>query len=251
MKRKIVIIDENKCNGCGECIPNCQEGAIQLIGGKAKLLAEKYCDGLGACLGTCPMDAIIVEEREVSEDFDEKAVKKHLESQGKKFVPVAEQVRPLHAGGHASGVCPSSATRTFHREAESAASSAPTAEMKSELMHWPVQLCLVAPSAPFLQNSHLLIAADCVPFAYANFHQRFLKDKALLIGCPKLDDIEFYREKLTEIFKHSNIKKVSIVHMEVPCCFGLESAVKQAIQESGKDVPFERVIVSVDGNIRQ
>ena len=262
MIRKLVKIDEDKCNGCGQCVPSCHEGAIQLINGKAKLTAEKYCDGLGDCLGTCPVDAITVLERETSEDFNEEAVKIHLAGMGKKFIPRNELQNPekihsnnfAHASGsahsHGNTACPSAATRSFKREPVEKHAATETAEQRSELTHWPVQLCLVSPSAPFLQNADLLISADCVPFAYAGFHQKFLKDKALLIGCPKLDDAGFYREKLTEIFRNCNVKKISLVHMEVPCCFGLEAIIKEALKESGKDIPLERVVVTLDGNLR-
>ena len=262
MIRKLIKIDEDKCNGCGQCVPSCHEGAIQLINGKAKLTAEKYCDGLGDCLGTCPMDAITVSEQEASEDFNEEAVKVHLAGMGRKFIPRSE-LKPLqgtldnpmhHAPGtmhlHGGTACPSAAMKSFKREPDEKHATTETAEQISELTHWPVQLCLVSSSAPFLQNADLLISADCVPFAYAGFHKKFLKGKTLLIGCPKLDDADLYREKLTEIFRQCNIRRISLAHMEVPCCFGLEAIIKEALKASGKDIPLEKVIVTLDGNLR-
>jgi len=247
MKRKIVIIDEDKCTGCGDCIPKCHEGALQIINGKAKLVAEKFCDGIGDCLGTCSFDAIRVEEREVSEDYDEEEVKKHLESMGRKFVPRSNQNKEK-SNSHSHGGCPSALSRQINRD-PSPSSSDSKADEASQLTNWPVQISLAAPQAPYFNNSHVLIAADCVPFAYAGFHSKFLKGKILLIGCPKLDDAQFYREKLSEIFKKNDVKKVSIAHMEVPCCFSLEQIVNDAIRESGKDLSIERTVVSVDGKI--
>ncbi len=247
MKRKIVIIDEEKCTGCGDCIPKCHEGALQIINGKAKLVAEKFCDGIGDCLGSCSFDAIRVEEEEVSEDYNEEAVKTHLESMGRKFTPrKKESTSKSH--DHSHGGCPSALSRQINRDSNDDSTSSETNET-SQLKNWPVQICLAAPQAPYFNNAHILIAADCVPFAYAGFHGKFLKDKILLIGCPKLDDAQFYREKLTEIFKKNNVKKVSIAHMEVPCCFGMEQIVNDAVAHSGKNIPIEKTIISVDGKI--
>lgn len=215
--RKIVRIDEEKCDGCGLCVPACPEGAIQIIDGKARLVSDTYCDGLGACLGHCPKDAITIEERE-AEPFDEEAVQAHLETEH-----------------HIAAACPSAQVMQFKVPA------------KSELAQWPIQLTLVPPQAPYLNNADLLIAADCTPFAYPQFHQDLLKGKTILIGCPKLDDVQFYIEKLAQIFSHNNIASVTVAHMEVPCCFGLTYIVKEALSQAGKDIPVEDITISIRG----
>ena len=230
--RKIVKIDEEKCNGCGLCVPACVEGALQIIDGKARLVSEQYCDGLGACLGECPQGAITIEERE-AEEFDEAAVEHHLSS--KKQAQVADK---LPCG------CPSAAVAQFERQTTSQVAEA---RVESRLRHWPVQLTLVPPSAPFLKKADLLLAADCVPFAYAGFHQDFLQDHALVVACPKLDDFEAHLNKLTQILQHAEPKSLTVVHMEVPCCFGLVHMAKQAILASGKDIPFKEITVGVKG----
>jgi NAD-dependent dihydropyrimidine dehydrogenase PreA subunit len=196
--RKIVKIDEERCNGCGLCVPNCAEGALQIIDGKVKLVSEKFCDGLGACLGHCPQDAITVIERE-AEDFDEKAVEVHLHKQKEGHSQPQPHPQPVFAG------CPSSRAMHF-KVPEARGESVSTTPVVSQLTQWPVQLKLVPINAPYFQDSDLLIAADCVPFAYPDFHRDFLKGKALVVGCPKLDDVQLYREKLTEIFKENSIK---------------------------------------------
>jgi Pyruvate/2-oxoacid:ferredoxin oxidoreductase delta subunit len=236
--RKIVKIDEDRCNGCGLCIPNCAEGAIQVIDGKAKLLSEKFCDGLGACLGHCPQDAITVIERE-AEDFDEKAVEVHLH---KKEMVTPEPV-PLFVG------CPSSRAMHF-AVPETGKEKEPAIQSTSMLSQWPVQLKLVPVNAPYFQNADLLVAADCVPFAYPDFHRDFIKGRVVVVGCPKLDDIQYYKDKLTEIFKTHSIKSVTVPYMEVPCCFGLVKATEDAIAASGKKVPFKKVKIGVRGDIK-
>ncbi len=229
--RKIVTIDEDKCNGCGECVPNCVEGALQIIDGKAKLVSDAYCDGLGACLGKCPQDAITAEERE-AEEFDEVAAKHHALSGG-------ERERPCG--------CPWSTITQFERQA--GITTAGTAETtQSMLAHWPVQLSLVPPSASFLQGADLLLAADCVAFAYAGFHQDLLKGRALLVACPKLDNFEVHLNKLTQILRQSQVESVTVVHMEVPCCSGLVHLAKQAITASGKDIPLSEITIGIRGN---
>src|SRR4030042_618425 len=236
--RKIVRIDEERCNGCGLCIPNCAEGALQIVDGKAKLMSEKFCDGLGACLGHCPEDAITVIERE-AEDFDEKAVEVHLH----KKEETQPQPQPVFNG------CPSS--RPMHFKVNEIESNREViGSSVSMLSHWPVQLKLVPINAPYFQDADLLIAADCVPFAYANFHQDFLKGKAVVVGCPKLDDIQYYKEKLTEIFKANSIKTVTVLYMEVPCCFGLVKTTEDAIAASGKNIPFKKVKIGIRGDIK-
>ena len=236
-KRKIVKIDEEKCNGCGLCISNCAEGALQVVDGKAKLISDQFCDGLGACLGHCPEDAITVTERE-AEDFDEMAVEDHLH---KKHEP-NPQSAPFTG-------CPSSKPMNF-KVPESRAESTSTALSVSQLTHWPVQLKLVPIHAPYFQDADLLVVADCVPFAYPDFHQDFLRGKAVVVGCPKLDDIKLYKEKLTEIFKSNPIKSVTAPYMEVPCCFGLVKAVEEAIAASGKNIPLKKVKVGIQGDIK-
>ena len=234
--RNIVKIDEEKCNGCGECVPACAEGAIQVIDGKAKLVSEIYCDGLGACLGHCPQDAITIEQRDAN-DFDEEAVKAHLAAE--------YETEPKSAGGF---VCPSTMSRKL-KDKEKSSSPSTSQDMQSELSHWPVQLNLISPQAECFKNADLLITADCVPFAMADFHDKFLKDHSLVIGCPKLDDGQFYIDKLAQIFSVNRLNSLTVVHMEVPCCFGLVQIVKEAIAKSGIDLPFKDVTITLDGKV--
>lgn len=236
--RKIVKIDEEKCTGCGLCIPNCAEGALQIINGKARLISEKFCDGLGACLGHCPEDAITVIERE-AEDFDEKAVEAYFHKQ-KEAQP---KPQPVFAG------CPSSRPMHF-KVPEIRPESGSDAPSVFQLTQWPVQLKLVPINAPYFQDADLLVTADCVPFAYVNFHQDFLKGKAVVVGCPKLDDVRYYKEKLTEIFKANSIKSITVPYMEVPCCFGLVKATEDAIASSGKNIPLKKVKIGIQGEIK-
>jgi Pyruvate/2-oxoacid:ferredoxin oxidoreductase delta subunit len=243
--RKIVRIDEEKCNGCGLCIPNCVEGALQIVEGKAKLISDKFCDGLGACLGDCPQDAITVIERE-AEDFDEKAVELYLHKnqKTKSFSEPQPEPQPVQFTG-----CPSSRAMHF-KVPESGMEAGPAIPSISMLSQWPVQLKLVPVNAPYFQNTDLLVVADCVPFAYPNFHQDFLKGKVVVVGCPKLDDIQYYKEKLTEIFKTNPIKSVTVPYMEVPCCFGLVKATEEAIAASGKNIPLKKVKIGIRGQIQ-
>jgi len=234
--RKIVSIDEEKCNGCGACIPACAEGALQIIDGKAKLISEKYCDGLGACLGECPQGAITVEER-VAEEFDEEVTKLHLEKDD-------HHMDELPCG------CPSATVTQFERHETTGATPIEATNQRSMLSHWPVQLTLVPPTAPFLQGSDVVLAADCVPFTYAGFHQEFLKNHSLLVACPKLDDFQAHLNKLTDILRHSSVKSLIVVHMEVPCCSGLIHMVKQAVQLSGKDIPLKEVTIGIKGDLK-
>jgi len=213
MKRNIVFIDEDKCNGCGLCLPNCAEGAIKIIDGKAKLVDDRFCDGLGACLGYCPQDAIAIVERDAPE-FDEHEVKKHLavDFRSEKKTPAGVSQR-----------------------------------QNSELRQWPVQLTLVSPQASYFKDSDLLVAADCVPFAYLHFHSDFLAGKSLIVGCPKLDIVESYVAKLTEILKNNRIKTITLVNMEVPCCFGLQHIVEEAVQRAGKVFPIRQMVITIRG----
>ena len=262
MLRKIVQIDEAKCDGCGECIPSCAEGAIALVNGKARLSADVLCDGLGACLGECPQGAITVIERE-AEAFDEVAVKAHLASQGKVPAPHAAPVSPARprlaimpdAPGPAGG-CPGSAPRTLPRRSLSVVPSAqgpalPAPGAESRLGQWPVQLHLVPVAAPYFRGADLLDAADCVPFAYPRFHDDFLAGKAVVVGCPKLDDLRAYVDKLGRILASNDLRSVTVVRMEVPCCGGISAAARHALAASGKDLPFRDVVVGVDGAIRE
>ena len=234
--RKIVKIDEEKCNGCAACIISCAEGALQIIDGKARLISETYCDGLGACLGECPQDAITIEEREAKE-FDEEAVAQHLQEK--------ESIDDRLPCG-----CPSATVTQFERQAETGAPAREVAESapESRLGHWPVQLTLVPPSAPFLKEADVVLAADCVPFAYAGFHRDFLGDKALLVACPKLDDFQAHQQKLTEVLRQSGLKSLTVVHMEVPCCSGLVHMARQAILASGNVIPFREITIGIKGD---
>ena len=255
--RKIIKIDEEKCTGCGLCIPNCAEGALQIVDGKVKLVKDIYCDGLGACLGHCPEDALTIEEREAPE-FDVEAVEEYLEE--KKKADSKPGVEPQAGGRPFPGPtacpssspmgCPSSRAMQF-KPAESGVEANVGTPSASALSHWPVQLTLVPVNAPYFQNADLLIVADCVPFAYPNLHQDFLKGKAVVVGCPKLDDIEHYREKLTEIFRTNSIKSITLPFMEVPCCFGLVKATEDALRASGKKIPLNKVKVSIRGEIQR
>ncbi len=237
--RSIVKIDQEKCTGCELCIPACAEGALRIVDGKAKLISSKFCDGLGACLGECPQGAITIEERE-AEEFDEKAVEKHLK--GGQAAPPVHSLRPTHQS------CPSAQVMHFRRKLTQTETVNSSKKSESMLCQWPVQLALLPPNASFFENADLLIAADCVPFAYPDFHKAFLKGRALAIGCPKLDNAELYKKKLTEIFKRCNIRSLTVVNMEVPCCFGLFRLVREALDSSGKEIPLIQQIISVKGD---
>jgi len=235
MVRQIIHIDEDKCTGCGICATACHEGAIEIIDGKAKLVRENFCDGFGDCLPGCPTGAITFEEREAPA-YDEAAVK---ESKKKR-----EPVEVRHQ-------CPGSMMRQMNRsnnEKNEGGVVANITQMQSELSNWPVQIKLAPITAPYFDGAKLLIAADCSAYAYASFHQEFMKGKVTLIGCPKLDAID-YSEKLTEIIANNDIQNVTIVRMEVPCCGGLEMAAKKALQSSGKFIPWQVVTISIEGNI--
>lgn len=234
--RKIIEIDDELCDGCGQCVPACAEGAIQVIDGKARLLKERYCDGLGACLGDCPQGALRVVERE-AEEFDEEAVEAHLE--GLDSDPRASDI-PMACG------CPSSQVQAFEPAVASDARSGPT---PSALCQWPVQIQLVPPTAPFLKGADLLVAADCTPFAYADFHRDFVQGKVVLVGCPKFDDVEEYVARFTEIFRSADIRSVTVVVMEVPCCASLPVLLEKAMEKAEKRVPMERVVLSTRGHI--
>jgi len=241
VSRKIIEIDEELCNGCGDCIITCAEGALELVDDKARLVGEKYCDGLGACLGECPTGALQVIDR-VVDDFDEIAVEHRLEelknAEGK-----SQDTLPCG--------CPSIQIRTFAQPSACQKSNTPVthSSVDSTLSTWPVQIRLVPPTAPFLKNADLLVAADCTPVAYPAFHRDFLEGKVVMVGCPKFDDVQSYIEKFTEIFKSAHIRSVTTVFMEVPCCHGLPFIIKKAMEAAGKSIPLEHVIIGVQGQI--
>lgn len=248
MLRKIVKIDQDKCDGCGLCVPSCAEGAIKMINGKAVLAADNLCDGLGACLGECPRDAIQIEERDTDE-FDEAAVEKHLAALGKPAPAHHHPPQQAAAHQHAAGGCPGSRAMSFTRP-QAAAATAAAGSRQSQLAQWPVQLHLVSTTAPYFQGADLLITADCVPVAYAGYHEDFLKGKAVVMGCPKLDDNNFYQQKLTELFSKSDVKSITVLKMEVPCCGGIAVAARQALAASGKQIPYQEVVIGIQGAIK-
>ena len=235
MKRRIIEIDQDKCNGCGACAAACHEGAIAMADGKAKLMRDDYCDGLGDCLPACPTGAISFVEREAAA-YDEAAV---LANKQKKM---QQEGMRLHGG------CPGTRMKTIRQTEPLGAKTASAAVVQSRLSQWPVQIKLVPVNAPYFDGAKLLIAADCTAYAYAAFHERFIRGHITLVGCPKLDSVD-YSEKLTEIIRNNDIRSVTVVRMEVPCCGGLEYAAKKALQNSGKFIPWQVVTISTDGNI--
>ncbi|MCE5197671.1 MAG: 4Fe-4S binding protein [Armatimonadota bacterium] len=237
--RQIIKIDEEKCNGCGLCVSACHEGALQIIDGKAKLVSETYCDGLGACLGECPQGALTFESREADE-FDEAAVAKHL-------APVQVHNHEHKGGGF---VCPSA--KILDRTHQDAPKKSPAAESTpSELRQWPVKLYLVNPHASYFQDADLLLAADCTAFTLGSFHADFLRDRTLVTGCPKFDDVSGYLDKLTDILAYNSIKSITVVQMEVPCCSGLLRLAQMAVTESRKNIPLESVVISLEGEVKE
>ena len=271
-RRKIITIDEHKCNGCALCIPNCPEGAIQVIDQKARLISDLFCDGLGACIGHCPQGAITIEQREAAA-YDENQVMANIVKQGPNVIRAHLRHLQEHnelvylkqakdflkqkeinivldqasgCSGNLGGGCPGSKVVSL-RDKSATNNTSVGQDQKSELTQWPVQLNLVPTHAPYFADAHLLIAADCVPFAYANFHQDLLKGKMLVVGCPKLDDLLLYRQKLEQIFINNEISSVTYAHMEVPCCFGLVSIIKEAINNAGKKIPFEDITITLKG----
>ena len=238
MKRKIITIDEEKCNGCGLCVNACHEGAIELVNGKAKLISESYCDGLGACLPQCPMDAIAIEERE-AEAFDEAYARQHQQDALEKAKP------PIPEEAHTCS-CPGAASRAIERTRTPAvpADAAP----QSQLMQWPCLIKLAPVNAPYFHQANLLVAASCTAYAYANIHSEFMRGRVTLIGCPKLDGVD-YSEKLTAILKANEVKSVTVLRMDVPCCGGIVTAVKNAILQSGELIPWRVITVTTGGRI--
>ncbi len=240
-KRQVIKIDQEKCDGCGMCVPSCAEGAIQIVDGKAQLLADKFCDGLGACLGECPQGALTIEAREAVE-FEGPAPGHEAQPGAAHGAP---QAAPAPAPEPEAFVCPGSRMQQFQRPA-----AAPAAG-DSALSHWPVKLRLVAPKAPFLKGANLLVAADCAPFAAGDFHARFLQGKALVCGCPKFEDTAAQAEKLTAILKENEVREITIVNMEVPCCFGLVQVVRQAMEASGQHPPVTICTLGTAGQVLQ
>jgi len=274
MKRTIIHIDAEKCTGCGACVPNCPEGALKIVNGKATLASEILCDGLGACVGKCPFGAMRVEEREAAEyderkvmqnivTRDDSVIQEHLEhlkvhgqdeylQEAVAFLKEKKKDSPAvtsgHPHAHASG-CPGTRMMQF-KKTSGTGSVEPAGTLQSTLEQWPIQLHLLNPHAPYFTNADLLIAADCVPFAYADFHRKFLKDKKLVILCPKLDNAhQEYLEKLAEIIKANAITSITMVHMEVPCCFGVNSLVEEAVKKSGKNVILKEYTISLQGEL--
>jgi len=231
--RNIVKIDEEKCNGCGQCVSACAEGAIKLVDGKARLVSEVYCDGLGACIGHCPQDAITVEKREAAE-FDEESTKKHL-AQDK----ISQTQNEF--------ICPGMMAKQLREKGKDVESA--QVDVQSQLGHWPVQLKLVSPNAPYFVDADLLLVADCVPFAMGDFHNKFLKNHSVVVGCPKLDDAEFYIEKLAAIIQNNKLNSLMVIHMEVPCCSGLTEIARRAISKNKIEMSFKDVTISLNGNV--
>ena len=243
IRRKIIRIDEEKCDGCGLCVPNCAEGAIQVIAGKARLVSDVYCDGLGACLGECPQGAIAIIERD-AEAFDDEAAREHAGVGAEKHG--AAQVAPR--------ACPGAAVRDLSLPVLPAANQEDRHSCLSEpepsaLTNWPVQLHLVPPNAPFLKNADVLLVADCVPVALPDFHRRFLQGRPVLIGCPKLDNATAYVQKLADMLRVSSIRSLTVVHMEVPCCTGIVRIAEAAVRLSGREVPIDDVTISIRGKV--
>jgi len=273
-KRKIIKIDEDKCTGCELCIPNCPEGALKVIDGKVRLISDLFCDGLGACIGHCPEGAITIEEREAT-PYSERKVMENIVKQGKNVIKahldhlkghgdtkhLMEATEVLkekgihismdeksHTHQHAGGSCPGSKVIDLGKGKKSGARHPAPGTQIPQLGNWPVQITLVPVFAPYFNGADLLVAADCVPFAYAGFHGDLLSGKVLLVGCPKLDDAEYYKKKLTDILKQNDIQSITCAHMEVPCCFGLVNLVKEAIAASGKTIPFKEVTIGIKGD---
>ena len=252
--RKIIKIDEDKCNGCGQCVPNCAEGALQIINGKAKVVKDSYCDGLGACLGHCPQDALEVIERDADEFDEEEAMEFVRKQKQNEQKPTGHHEQGGHHGNmHGQGGCPGSRMRMLKNDEGNEGSKSTVSSddveirIKSQLRQWPVQLSLVPVSAPYFDNADLLITADYVPFAHPNYHLDLLKGRIVLVGCPKLDDVEYYKDKLTQIIEGNNLRSITVAHMEVPCCSGIVRAVDLALEGAHKHIPITKVRVGIDG----
>jgi len=238
--RKIIHIDEELCDGCGQCVPSCAEGTLEIVNGKAKVVSDNLCDGLGACLGECPNGALTIEEREADE-FDEEAVEKRLAT--------LENQKPASEETTMACGCPSSQIMSFNKETSPAGSLDIAPLSESELSHWPVKIRLVPSNAPFLKNADVLVLADCVPAAYPDLHRNLIKGRAVMMGCPKFNDVEMYIDKIEKICRHGGIKRLTTVIMDVPCCSGLHAVVRKAREASGTDIPMEEIIIDRRGNI--
>jgi ferredoxin len=240
--RKIIEIDDELCDGCGQCVPSCAEGALEIVDGKARIVGDKLCDGLGACMGECPTGALKIVERETDE-FDEEAVEKHLAER--------EKQEPAGKGGMPCG-CPSTSIQTFVPAGSGRTADIPTAmgpEGESFLSHWPVQIRLIPAKAPFLKGADLLVLADCGAVAFPTLHRDLIKGKVVMMGCPKFDEVQEYVSKFTEIFQTAGIKSITTVVMEVPCCSGLPGIVKKGLQASGQDIPMTEIVISTRGKV--
>ena len=242
-KRKIIKIDENKCTGCGACVTKCAEGALAIIDGKARVVNEVFCDGLGACIGECPEGALTIIEREAP-GFDELKVKQHLARGEEKH---SEETEPCGCPSHNPMILNAISAGRVERGAKPGKEA--HSDLPPELINWPVQWKLVTPQMPFFKGKDVLLAADCVPVAFRDFHGKFLRGRPVIIGCPKLDDREAYLGKLVQMFKDATPKTLTMVHMEVPCCFGLEKMVDEAISRSGKRIPLKTTVVGIKGDI--
>ncbi|OPX35292.1 MAG: 4Fe-4S ferredoxin [Desulfobacteraceae bacterium 4484_190.1] len=243
VKRKIIEIDEELCDGCGNCVTSCAEGALQIINGKARVVKDQFCDGLGACIGECPQGALKIVER-VAEDFDEKAVEEYLKELEQKEKGEENRTENLPCG------CPSAEIKTFTKANSSCESANIPSEIKeSALGHWPVQIRLIPVNASFLKDADILVTADCVPVAYPSFHSDFIKNRIVMLGCPKFDDTDSYVEKLTEIFRTADIKSVTVLIMEVPCCSGLPGILKRAMDMAKVNIPMKQIVISSSGKI--
>lgn len=245
--RKIIKIDDELCDGCGNCVVGCAEGALEIVDGKARVMAEKFCDGLGACIGDCPTGALEIIEREADE-FDEKAVEVHLASLSKQ----APEISPVAISPAAPAGCPSANVEMLTPQSSCQQANVPATfptDQASALSHWPVQIRLVPPEAPFLKNASLLVVADCVPIAFPSLHRDFLQGKAVMMGCPKFDDVDMYIEKFAQIFTVAGIKDITVVVMEVPCCSGLPMIVQKGLDKAGQTVPVKEVVISTRGQI--
>jgi Pyruvate/2-oxoacid:ferredoxin oxidoreductase delta subunit len=241
--RKIIEIDEERCDGCGACVPNCAEGALQIVDGKAKVVADVYCDGLGACIGECPNDALHIVERE-AEEFDETAVEAYLSEKEKAEKGKAPATLPCG--------CPSTHIQSFVPASSCQSANKPVAVSGAEgsaLSHWPVQIKLIPANAPFLKGADILVIADCVAVAYPNLHRDLIKGKVIMMGCPKFDEVQAYESKFADIFKTAGVKSVTVAVMEVPCCAGLPSIVKKGMKAAGKEIPIKELVITAKGKI--
>jgi len=251
MKRKIIMINEELCDGCGNCVTACSEGALQIVNGKAKLVKEGFCDGFGDCIGDCPTGALTIEER-TAKPFDEEATKKYLlKTRGKEAVWRMEEAQKKHTVKEHSTMpcgCPGNLAQTINRITVSDIFSHTKTE--SQLRNWPVQITLLPLKAPYYENADLLVAADCCAYAYGGFHSDFIRDYTLAIGCPKLDNANAYKEKLATIIGDNNIRSVTVTYMEVPCCWGLVRLVEEAVKQSGRDIPLKKVKIGIKGEVQ-